>query len=92
MAEKFPLAKRVIMVSPPADFVDFGFLGYSEKIRMVITGTRDDIADLKTVERMLPRWNPEAVFHPIEGADHFYWGKTEELKKAVQGFLEYDEP
>lgn len=88
---KFSLADRLIMVSPPVGFIDFGFLKTNQKIQLVIVGERDEIADFKSVEKLLPQWNPEATFHPIEGADHFYWGKTEELKKAVHGFLDHDE-
>lgn len=88
--ENLPLADRVIMVSPPVSFIDFGFLGYNEKIQMVIVGVRDEIADFKAVKKMLPHWNPEAGFHTIEGADHFYWGKTGELKKCIHGFLDHE--
>ena len=89
--EKLPLADRVIMVSPPVSFVDFEFLGYNEKIRMVIVGMRDEIADFKALEKMVPQWNPRAEFYPIEGADHFYWGRTGELKRIIHGFLDHEE-
>lgn len=85
--ETFDLAERVIMVSPPAGFIDFGFLGYSEKIKLVIVGVQDEIADCRAVEKMVPRWNPAAAFHPIDGADHFYGGKAEELKGIIDDFL-----
>ena len=58
---------------------------------MVIVGMQDEIADFRVVERLLPQWNPGAEFHPIEGADHFYWGKTGELKRLIQGFLDHEE-
>ena len=89
--EKLPLADRVIMVSPPVSFIDFGFLGYNEKIKIVIVGMQDEIADSKAVEKMLPRWNPEAAFHSIEGADHFYGGKTGELKRIIHGFFDHEQ-
>lgn len=85
--EELKLAERLIMVSPPANFIDFAFLGYNEKIQLVIVGMQDEIAGWQGVEKMVPRWNPEAGFHPIDGADHFYRGKTEELKRIINGFL-----
>ena len=87
--ERLEMADRLIMVSPPTNFMDFAFLGYNKKIQLVIVGMQDEIAGCQAIEEMLPRWNPEAGFHPIDGADHFYWGKTEELKRVIHGFLEH---
>jgi hypothetical protein len=83
----FEEAQRLIMVSPPVSFIDFGFLGYSPKIKLVICGTRDEIAEYKTVEKMLQRWNADAVFRVIQGADHFYSGYEEELIDIIGEFL-----
>jgi uncharacterized protein len=84
---KFEKADRLIMVSPPVSFIDFDFLGHSRKIRLVICGTRDEIADYRKVEKMLPKWNDQALFRVIQGADHFYSGYEEELIDIVGEFL-----
>ena len=84
---KFEEAQRLIMVSPPASFIDFSFLEYSPKIKLVICGTRDEIAEYKKVEKMLPKWNDQALFRVIQGADHFYSGYEEELKEIIREFL-----
>ena len=86
--ETFEEAGRLIMVSPPVNFIDFAFLSYNPKIQLVIVGTHDDIAGVKAVEEMTPTWNPEAVLKIIEGADHFYWGKSKELKAIIHEFLD----
>jgi alpha/beta superfamily hydrolase len=85
--ESFEKAARMIMVSPPVNFIDFSFLTYNQKIQLVIVGTEDDIAGSKMVEGMLQTWNPEANLRNIQGADHFYWGKTSELKSIILEFL-----
>jgi alpha/beta superfamily hydrolase len=85
--ESFEKATRMIMVSPPVNFIDFSFLTYNQKIQLVIVGTEDDIAGAKMVEGMLQTWNPEASLKNIQGADHFYWGKTGELKAIILEFL-----
>ena len=85
--DKFKEAQRLIMVSPPVSFIDFGFLGYSPKIQLVICGSRDEIAEYKKVEKMLPKWNNEAMFRVIQGADHFYSGYEEELIDIIGAFL-----
>jgi alpha/beta superfamily hydrolase len=85
--ENFDLARRLVMVSPPVSFMDFSSIKQSDKIRLIITGTDDDIADWKKIEDYLNKWNQEAVFRTIQGADHFYWGQTGELKKILNEFL-----
>jgi uncharacterized protein len=84
---KFEKAQRFIMVSPPVSFINFSFLEYSPKIKLIICGTRDEIADYKKVEKMLPKWNDQALFRVIQGADHFYSGYEEELKEVIGEFL-----
>jgi alpha/beta superfamily hydrolase len=84
---KFEEAQRLIMVSPPVSFIDFSFLEYSQKIKLIICGTRDEIAEYKKVEKMLPKWNDQALLRVIEGADHFYSGYEEELIDIVGEFL-----
>ena len=86
--ERFELADRLVMVSPPAGFINFDFLEYSPKIKLVIVGDRDDIAGYDAVKKLVPKWNPEAVFRVIEGADHFYGGYTGELITILHEFLE----
>jgi alpha/beta superfamily hydrolase len=87
-AEEFEQATRMVMVSPPVNFINFDFLKYNPKIQLVIVGDRDDIAGYKAIEKLMPNWNPEATLRIIDGADHFYWGYTEELKLIISEFLD----
>jgi len=86
--KSFDHAKRMIMVSPPVNFIDFSFLGYNAKIQLVIAGSEDDIAPPGMIKGMLQDWNPEVNFSIIQGADHFYGGKTDEIVRIIQGFLD----
>ena len=86
--KSFDHAKRMIMVSPPVNFIDFSFLGYNAKIQLVIAGSEDDIAPPGMIKGMLQGWNPEVYFNIIQGADHFYGGKTDEIKKIIRNFLD----
>jgi alpha/beta superfamily hydrolase len=84
---KFQDAQRLIMVSPPVSFIDFSFIEYNPKIKLVICGTRDEIAEYKKVEKMLPKWNDQALFRVIQGADHFYSGHEEQLIEIIGAYL-----
>jgi hypothetical protein len=85
--EQYATVERVVMVSPPVDFVDFTFLKKNPKIQLVIAGSRDDIGGYKGIEEMLPSWNEKALFRVIQGADHFYGGYDEELTDIIGEFL-----
>ncbi len=85
--ERMPDIREAVMVSPPAGFMDFSFVRSDPRVRLVITGGRDEIADPALVAPLVPRWNPEAVFHVIQEADHFYSGHTEALKTLLEKHL-----
>ena len=82
--------KRMIMVSPPVNFIDFSFLKYCAKIRLVISGSEDDIAPPSMIKDMIPVWNNEAEFNIIEGADHFYLGKTSEIETMIGDLIDLE--
>ena len=84
----FDKADRLIMVSPPVNFINFDFLSFKPKIKLVIAGDRDDIAGSDIIQDKILQWNPEALLHVIRGADHFYSGYTEKLKNIITEFLE----
>ena len=84
---KYEEAQRLIMVSPPVSVIDFSFLEYNSKVKLVICGSRDEIAEYKKVEKMLPKWNDQALFRVIQGADHFYSGYEEDLIDIIGEFL-----
>ncbi|RLC26432.1 MAG: alpha/beta hydrolase [Deltaproteobacteria bacterium] len=86
--EGFDTAGRLVMVSPPVNFMDFSFLGHAPRIRLVIAASRDDIGTVDLIREMLPRWNPAARLEVIEGADHFYQGKAGEIRRIIREFLE----
>ena len=85
---RFDQALRMIMVSPPVNFIDFSFLTLCPKLELVIAGSNDEIAPASMIQKMLPGWNLDAIFKVIQGADHFYGGKTAEVEAIIQDFLE----
>jgi uncharacterized protein len=89
--ERYGRARRLVLVSPPVAFLDFGFLKPNAKISLVVTGSEDEIAPAGDVERLMSSWNPEGALRIIQGADHFYQGKMEELRSALLEFLDHEE-
>jgi alpha/beta superfamily hydrolase len=67
--------------------MDFSNLTPSDKIRLVITGSYDELAPYAQLEKIVPEWNPRATLKVIAGADHFYAGESEHVREAVREFL-----
>ena len=78
---------NMIMVSPPAAFIDFKSISNLDSLKLIVTGSRDDIAPAGMVEKLYPTWNPTAKFEVIEGDDHFYGGYTNQLEAVLTNFL-----
>ncbi|MEE4261753.1 MAG: alpha/beta fold hydrolase [Desulfobacteraceae bacterium] len=78
---------NMIMVSPPVAFIDFKSISNLSSLKLIVTGSRDDIAPADRVEKLYPTWNPAAKFEVIEGADHFYGGHADQLEAVLTHFL-----
>ena len=83
---------NMIMVSPPVAFIDFKSISVLGGLRLIVTGSRDDIAPADMVEKLYPTWNPTAKFEVIGGADHFYGGYQDKLETVLADFLKIERP
>ena len=83
-----PQLENMIMVSPPVAFIDFGSVSNLSRLKLIITGTRDDIAPVEMINQAYPGWNAEAQFEVISGADHFYAGYLDKLEAVLTAYLE----
>jgi len=81
------ILQTMIMVSPPVAFIDFTSISNLERLKLIITGSRDDIAPVEMVKKAYPKWNPAARLEVIEGADHFYWGYEDKLEAVIAANL-----
>ena len=75
--------ENLVMVSPPVAFVDFASIGRLPGLRLVVTGSRDEIAPPDVIRQVLPTWNPSAHFDIIDGSDHFYGRHARQLKDVL---------
>jgi alpha/beta superfamily hydrolase len=79
---------NMLMISPPVAFIDFESISDLISLKLIITGSRDDIAPAKLIEKSYHKWNPKARFGIIEGADHFYAGYIDELEALLAAHLD----
>jgi alpha/beta superfamily hydrolase len=69
-------------------FIDFGTISKLDSLRLVVTGSRDDIAPPDLIEKSYQGWNADAQFEVISGADHFYVGYIDRLEAILAAYLE----
>jgi alpha/beta superfamily hydrolase len=74
---------RMIMVSPPVEFMDFASVSAMNSLKYVVTGNRDDIAPADAIKKLISSWNPDARLDIIDGADHFYGGYLDQLEDCL---------
>ena len=79
--------QRMIMVSPPVAFLDFGPPQSIPQLKLVVAGSRDEIAPPELIKTILPNWNSSARLDIIEGADHFYGTYSGELESILTNYL-----
>ena len=72
--------ESMIMVSPPVGFIEFANDNTLSCLKLVVTGSRDDIAPPDRIRDLLPTWNSDAQFEIIDGCDHFYAGYLDKLQ------------
>lgn len=78
----------MLMVSPPVGFIEFDNVGTLSCLKMVVTGSQDDIAPAAQIHDLLPVWNPNAQFEIIDGCDHFYAGYLDKLQTILTSYLQ----
>ena len=79
--------QRLVMVSPPAGSVDPASAKRIDSLKLVVTGSMDDIAPEGRIREILPKWNPDARLEVIDGADHFYSGHIDRLLTTLSANL-----
>jgi alpha/beta superfamily hydrolase len=87
-ADKRTAIESMIMVSPPVGFIEFENANALSCLKLVVTGSRDDIAPLNQIRDLLPAWNPDTQFEVIDGCDHFYSGYLEKLQSILDRYLQ----
>jgi uncharacterized protein len=82
-----PQVANMIMISPPLALIDFDQISGLDNLRLIVTGSRDDIAPPDLIKKSYAAWNAEAHFEVIDGADHFYMGYGDSLEAILTAHL-----
>ena len=82
-----PDIDTMVMVSPPVAFIDFKNIDAIDCLKLIVTGSRDNIAPPDRINQIKAKWNPHARFEIIDKADHFYWGHLDALQEVLAQYV-----
>lgn len=80
--------KSMVVISPPVGFIEFENVRALGCLKLVVTGSRDEIAPADKIRDLLSAWNPDAQFEIINGCDHFYSSHLDSLESIVIRYLQ----
>jgi alpha/beta superfamily hydrolase len=80
--------QMVIGIGTPVNFADMVFLRSCPKPKIFIHGTLDKFIPVEKVEEFYSGLPEPKKLVKIEGADHFFTGRLDELAEAVRGLTE----
>ncbi|MBW1897446.1 MAG: alpha/beta hydrolase, partial [Deltaproteobacteria bacterium] len=76
-----------VMVAPPVAFIDFKNVAALSALSLIVGGSLDEYAPPALIRKMIPVWNSSAHFEVIDGADHFFFGHSDELESVLRRYL-----
>jgi hypothetical protein len=80
--------EKLIAIGAPVNNSDFSYLKKCAKAKLFVHGSNDEHGDVEKVRQMVPSLPGQNEFAVVEGVDHFFTGKIEELGKAIIGWLQ----
>ena len=78
---------EMIMVSPPVAVMDFTFCQKILGLKLVVSGSRDEIAPAEQIKKAVPTWNSDTTVKIIPDADHFYSGYLDDLAATLDTYI-----
>ena len=80
--------EKLIGIGAPVNSSDFSYLSKCTKPKLFVHGANDEFGDVEWVRRMVASLPGENELTVVDGVDHFFTGKIEELGQAVRNWLE----
>jgi alpha/beta superfamily hydrolase len=77
---------HLIGLGIPVNSVDFSFLRLCDKPKLFIHGSNDEFGDIQKVEALIPTLPGNNKLVVVEGVDHFFAGKLDQLGRAINAW------
>jgi alpha/beta superfamily hydrolase len=77
----------LVALGLPVNTLNFDFLLNVRKTKLIIHGTRDEFGSVVQVSELYASLAEPKQIHWVQGADHFFAGKLDEVQEVLQEFL-----
>jgi uncharacterized protein len=78
---------HLIGLGIPVNSTDFSFLRLCDKSKLFVHGSNDEFGAIEKVKALIPTLPGGNHLVAVEGVDHFFAGKLDELGRAINGWL-----
>jgi alpha/beta superfamily hydrolase len=78
---------ELIALGAPVNDSDFSYLESCAKPKLFVHGSKDPYGDVKRLEQLIASLPGENRLVVVDGADHFFTGKLNQLDRAVTNWL-----
>jgi uncharacterized protein len=75
--------ERLIGIGAPVNNSDFSYLRKCGKAKLFVHGSNDEHGDVNSVRRMMEQLSGKNELVVVNGVDHFFAGRIEELGNAI---------
>jgi hypothetical protein len=82
-----PRVSTLVGLGVPVNLSDFSFLHDVRKPKLILQGTRDQYGSVAQVTEVYNSLAEPKQIHWVEGADHFFAGKLDEVQEVLREFL-----
>jgi alpha/beta superfamily hydrolase len=82
-----PRVSTLVGLGVPVDSYKFDFLLGVRKPKFILQGTRDEFGSAVRIAELYDSLAEPKQIHWVQGADHFFAGKLDEVQDVLQQFL-----
>ncbi len=86
-AEKCPMVKALVLISPTVHFHDFTYLNYSSINKLVVSSNNDFSCPLEELMRVYDGFSSPKGLYLVDDADHFFIGCEDTVSKRIEQFI-----
>ena len=87
-----PEIRGFIAVAPPANMYDFSFLAPCPSSGLIVQGSADDIVTPVSIQKLVEKLQQQKAItidhQTIDGANHFFEDRLDQLNGVVNGYLD----
>ena len=76
---------RLLLIAPPVTMYDFSEMPPVVVPTLIIQGSEDEVIDAQAVSSWVEDKAPQAIYHWMDGAGHFFHGRLMELRRLIKG-------